>query len=120
MSKRVMIVDDSKVVHAQMKKMLAGTEFEVACCCQSGESSIEEYGKRKPDIVTMDIIMPGMEGLEAAKKIMEKWPEAKIVMISSLAYDDTIGESEKIGTAGFLFKPIEKEALLSELRKFAE
>ncbi len=61
----------------------------------------------------MDIIMPGMDGLETARTILEAHPEAKIVMVSSLAYDDTINESKEIGAKDFIFKPFDKEQILS-------
>lgn len=115
MAKRIMIVDDSRVVELQMKKMLEGTDYEVVSYCQDGETAIAQYGEVRPDLVTMDIIMPGMDGLETARAILEEHPEAKIIMVSSLAYDDTIEEAETIGTKTFIYKPLEKEQLLSAL-----
>ena len=115
MRKRVMIVDDSRVVELQMKKMLEGTDYEVVSYCQDGETAIAQYDEVLPDLVTMDIIMPGMDGLETARAILEEHPEAKIVMVSSLAYDDTIDEAKSIGTKTFIYKPFEKEQLLSTL-----
>ena len=56
MSKRVMVVYDSKVVHSQMHKILDGTDFEIVKCVKSGESAIEEYEEVKPDVITMDIM----------------------------------------------------------------
>ena len=120
MSKRVIVVDDSRVVHAQIKKMLAGTDFEIVECCQDGESAIEAYENHKPDLVTMDIIMPGMDGLNTAREILEKWPDARIVMASSLAYDDTMDEAEQIGTKGFVYKPFEKDSLIEQMNKALE
>lgn len=117
MGKRIMIVDDSRVVELQMKKMLQDTDYEVAAYCQDGETALAQYGEIMPDIVTMDIIMPGMDGFETAKTILNKYPDAKIVMVSSLAYDDTIDEAKSIGTKTFIYKPFEKEQLLSTFEK---
>ena len=89
MSKRVMVVDDSRLVRVQLEDVLKGTDYEVAAYCRSGEEAIEQYGVVKPDLVTMDIIMRGMDGLDAAEIILKKNPDARIVMISSLAYEDT-------------------------------
>ena len=115
MAKRIMVVDDSKMVYMQMKNLLAdcGEEFEVAAYCRSGEEALDQYDQVCPDLVTMDIIMPGMDGLETARTILEAHPEAKIVMVSSLAYDDTINESKEIGAKDFIFKPFDKEQILS-------
>lgn len=110
-----MIVDDSRIVELQMRRMLEGTDYEVVSYCQDGETAIEEYGKVLPDLVTMDIIMPGMDGLETARAILEEYPDARIIMVSSLAYDDTIDEAKSIGTKTFIYKPLEKEQLLSAL-----
>ena len=112
MSKRIMVVDDSRMIGMQMKNMLEGTDFEVAAYCRDGEEAIEQYGQVKPDLVTMDIIMPGMDGLEAAQAILEEDPEARIIMVSSLAYDDTFEEATAIGAKGFIDKPFEKEKLI--------
>lgn len=117
MSKRVMVVDDSKVIHSQMHKILDGTDFEIIKCVRSGESAIEEYEGLKPDVITMDILMPGVDGLKAAKQIIDKWPEARILMVSSLAYDETIDEAVKIGAKGFIFKPFKEEAVIKALNQ---
>lgn len=120
MGKRLMVVDDSRVVGLQIRKLLEGTEFEVACFCTDGETAIDQYGEVQPDIVTVDLIMPGIDGLETAETILEEHPEARIVMVSSLAYDGTVQEVGSIGAKGFLAKPFEKEELVSALYKALE
>ena len=89
MKKRVMVVDDSRLVRVQLEDVLEGTDYEVAAYCRSGEEAIEQYGSVLPDVVTMDIIMKGMDGLDAAEVILRSHPDARIVMISSLAYGST-------------------------------
>lgn len=115
MGKRVMVVDDSRIQEIQMRKLLEGTEYEVAAYCRNGEDAIASYGEVQPDVVTMDIIMPGMDGLETARAILEDYPEARIIMVSSLAYDDAYDEAKQLGAKGFVDKPIEKECLLQAL-----
>lgn len=112
MSKRIMVVDDSRIVQLQMQKVLADSQYEVAVCCKNGQEAIEKYETEKPDLITMDILMPGIDGLEAARQIIEKHPDAKILMVSSLAYDDTMQEANKIGTKGFIYKPFDREQVL--------
>lgn len=97
MKKRVMVVDDSLAMEMQISKLLEGSGFEVAAFCEDGETAIARYNEVQPDIVTMDIIMPGIDGLEAAKIIIEEHPDAKIIMVSSLGYDDTVNEAMAIG-----------------------
>lgn len=121
MTKKIMVVDDSRIVQLQLQKILSDTDYQVVACCQSGEDAIEQIDKVKPDLVTMDILMPGMDGLEAARLILESHPQVKVLMVSSLAYDDTINEAQKIGTSGFVYKPFDREEVLKSLQKaFAE
>lgn len=117
MSKKIMVVDDSRIVQLQLQKILSDTDYEIVACCQNGEDALEMYDKIKPDLVTMDILMPGMDGLETAKLILEAHPEAIILMVSSLAYDDTINEANSIGAKGFVYKPFDKEQILNSFQK---
>ena len=117
MKKRLMVVDDSRVLEYQICKLLEDTDYEVAAYCENGEEAIARYEEVRPDIVTMDIIMPGIDGLEAAQIIAEAHPDARIIMISSLVYDDTINEAHDIGAKTFLYKPITRENLLQALNE---
>lgn len=112
MSRRIMVVDDSRLVRVQLEDVLKGTDYEIAAHCRSGEDAIEQYAAVQPDLVTMDIIMQGMDGLDAAEIILKNNPEARIVMISSLAYDDTFERARAIGAKGFVDKPFHQEQLL--------
>lgn len=112
MRRRIMMVDDSRLVRVQLEDVLKGTDYEVAAYCRSGEDAIEQYAVVQPDLVTMDIIMQGMDGLDAAEIILKNNPDARIVMISSLAYDDTFERAKAIGAKGFVDKPFHQEQLL--------
>lgn len=117
MSKRIMVVDDSRLVRVQLGDVLDGTDYEIVAHCRSGEDAIAQYNDVKPDLVTMDIIMQGMDGLDASELILKEHPEARIVIISSLAYDDTFEKAKAIGAKGFVDKPFHREQLL---KVFAE
>ncbi|MCI7124586.1 MAG: response regulator [Agathobaculum sp.] len=117
MGKRVMVVDDSRIVQIQMEKILSDTDFEIVACCGSGEEALKKYEEYMPDVVTMDIIMPGMDGLETARLLLQEHPEARILMVSSLAYDDTIDEAREIGAKGFVYKPFHQEDVLNSLEQ---
>lgn len=112
MSKRIMVVDDSRLVRVQLGDILKDTDYEIAAYYESGEEAIEQYGEVKPDLVTMDIIMQGMDGLDAAEMILKAYPDARIVMVSSLAYEDTYERARAIGAKGFVDKPFHREQLL--------
>lgn len=115
MKKRVMVVDDSRIQEVQIRGLLEDSDYEVTAYCRNGEEALDSYGKVMPDVVTMDIIMPGMDGLETASAILEVYPDARIVMVSSLAYDDTFEEATQIGAKGFLDKPFDRDQLLEAL-----
>ena len=117
MKKQVLVVDDSRMMELQICKLLEGSDFEMAAYCENGEDAIARYEELQPDVVTMDIIMPGIDGLETAKIILEEHPDARIIMISSLVYDDTINEAHDIGAKSFLYKPIPRENLLQALNE---
>lgn len=115
MKKRVMVVDDSRIQEVQIRNLLVDSDYEVAAYCRNGEEALESYGEVMPDVVTMDIIMPGMDGLETTSAILEEHPDARVVMVSSLAYEDTFEEAAEIGAKGFLDKPFSREQLLEAL-----
>ena len=117
MKKKIMVVDDSRISEIKIRKLLEDTDFEVVAYCENGEDAIARYDEVAPDVVTMDIIMPGIDGLETAKIILEEHPDARIVMVSSLIYDDTISEAQKVGAKTFLYKPLTREALLRTLEE---
>ena len=117
MKKKVMVVDDSRMMEHQIKRLLDDTDYEVAAYCENGEEAIARYDEVKPDVVTMDIIMPGIDGLEAAQVLMYEHDEARIVMISSLGDNDMLQEVYGIGAQAVLFKPLTREALLGALKK---
>lgn len=117
MKKKVMVVDDSRIVHKRMSEFLEDSDFEIVCFCRSGEEAISRYPEIKPDVVTVDIVMPGEGGMAAARRLRELDPDARILMVSSLAYDALVDEAVAIGAKGFVFKPFERPQLLSGLEQ---
>lgn len=115
MEKRVLIVDDSVFVHEEIKYMLEGTKYRVVGQAKDGAQAMRLYGELMPDLVTMDIIMPGINGLDTSRLMLDKWHDAKIVIVSSLAYDETNEKAMEAGVSGFVFKPLEKEEFLAAL-----
>lgn len=119
MNKTLMIVDDSMFVYEEMKYMLMDSEFNIIEYSQNGEDSLEKYENAKPDLVTMDIILPGIDGMTAADRIIKKYPDARIIVVSSLAYDETIEQAKGLGIKHLLFKPFTKDELLESLKATA-
>lgn len=116
MAKKIMIVDDSRIAQLQLQEILAEAGYEVAACCQNGEDALSQYDQVHPDLVTMDIVMPGIDGLDAARLLLQAHPEARVLMISSLAYDTTINEALRIGAKGFVYKPFAREQVMEAIQ----
>jgi len=115
--KRVMVVDDSRIIGMQMEAVLEETDYKVVAFCRDGAEAIACYDEVKPDLVTMDILMPGMDGLETAQAILEGHPDAKIIMLSSLAYEESFEEAKAIGAKHFLAKPFSQAQVLEAFAK---
>lgn len=116
MTKSILVVDDSRFIYEQMKGILQDTEFEIIGYCMTGEDALRTYPELLPDIVTMDIILPGIDGLEASERLLQEHPDAHIVIVSSLAYDETEEKAAELGINSFVFKPFEEDELLQALR----
>lgn len=116
MPKKIMIVDDSRIAQLQLQEILSDSDYQVVACCQNGEDALATYKEIVPDLVTMDIVMPGMDGLDTARLLLESYPDARVLMVSSLAYDDTIKEAERIGTKGFVYKPFDHDQILQAIK----
>ncbi|MCR5829041.1 MAG: response regulator [Lachnospiraceae bacterium] len=118
--KRILIIDDSPFIFKEVSATLEGHDYEIVGHAKNGEDGIRMAQELKPDVITLDIVMPGMDGIEAAKKLIEIEPGIKIVMLSSLCDYDTVNEVEGLGLKYLVSKPIEKEVLLDTLEKVFE
>lgn len=102
-----MIVDDSIFQRKILEKMIAGIGGEVVAQASDGKEALELYSRLHPDIVLMDLLMPGMEGIEAIKKILEVDREARIIVISSIGYREIVERALSLGVKGFIVKPVD-------------
>ncbi len=113
--KRVLVVDDAAFIRLSIRTILEKNGFEIIGEAQNGVESVKKYRDLKPDIVTMDITMPEMTGLEALKLIMELDPEAKIIMISALGQEELVKEAIINGAKSFIVKPFKEEHVVTAL-----
>ena len=107
MGKRVMVVDDSIFMRMQIKNILQEAGHEIITEAGNGEEAIKNYETHKPDVITLDITMPGMDGLVALEKIKEIDSKAKIIMISAIGNDKNIIKALKLGALDFIEKPFD-------------
>ncbi|AQS10024.1 chemotaxis protein CheY [Clostridium saccharobutylicum] len=117
---KILIVDDSPMIHALIKRALENDGFTICGSGKNGNDGVEKYKELSPDIVTMDITMPVMDGLEASKEIMSINPKAKIVMLSAMGDEEIIETANQIGINYIIKKPFNKEELLDVLKKVLE
>ncbi|SMP48100.1 response regulator [Anoxynatronum buryatiense] len=115
--KRVLIVDDSPIIHNLLRKVLERNGYEVCGDAKNGKEGVDLYAELKPDLVFMDITMPVMEGIDAARFIKEKDPSAKIIMLSAMGDDAIKEEAHSIGVDIFLKKPFDDYKIVSAIAK---
>lgn len=116
MEKRtILVVDDSPFASKQIQDIVEENGYEMIGYAKNGDEGIHLYEELHPDIVIMDIIMPGIDGLETAEIILKKDPAARILMLSSLCDSGTLEEVKSIGLKYLIPKPWEDDVLLATL-----
>src|SRR5436305_14011849 len=111
-----LIVDDSVCARKNLSKIVEGFGGKVAGEAGDGMTAIAEYDRVNPDLVLMDITMPQMEGIEAAERIVRSHPEARIIMVSSVGYQENIVAALQKGARHFVQKPVKPEVLYEVIK----
>jgi two-component system, chemotaxis family, chemotaxis protein CheY len=117
--KRVLIVDDAAFMRMAIKNILEKNGFEVVGEAEDGQAAVQKYMELKPDLVTMDITMPEMNGLDALKSIIQFDPKAKVIMVSAMGQDKMVMESIMCGAKSFIVKPFKEDHVILTLNKIA-
>lgn len=117
MSKRVLVVDDAVFMRMMIKDILGKNGFEVVGEAANGALALEEYKKLKPDITTMDITMPEMDGIAAVKEIKKVDPNAKVIMCSAMGQQAMVMEAIQAGAKDFIVKPFQSDRVVEALNK---
>lgn len=113
--KTVMVVDDAMFMRSAIKSMLEKNGYQVIGEAANGKEAIQKYGQLKPDLVTMDITMPEMDGINAVKGIKAVDPKAVIIMISALGQENMVRDAIVAGAKSFLIKPFDEVALVKTI-----
>jgi two-component system chemotaxis response regulator CheY len=114
--KTVLVVDDALFMRHSIKLALEKNGFRVVGDAANGLEAADKYAELHPDLVTMDITMPDVDGIEGVKLIKQIDPEAKIIMISAMGYESFVMDAIVAGAAGFLVKPFKEEKIVEVLK----
>ena len=118
---KVLIVDDHNLVREGLKAVFDnGNDVEVIGEAGSGEEALDMVGEVKPDVILMDISMPGMNGIQATKLILEKCPESKVVMLTMLDQEGYVYEAVKAGATGYMLKNTSSDDLVHAIHTVFE
>ena len=108
---KILVVDDAAFMRTMLKRILEDEGFEVQEA-PDGDVAVKKYREAKFDLVTMDIVMPNMDGVTAVKEIMKFDPEAKIIMITALAHKTLVLRALRAGARDFIVKPFDSAAVI--------
>ena len=111
MAKRLLIVDDALIMRKRIKDIAERAGWEVAGEATNGEEAVELYRKENPDLVTLDIVMPKMDGVTALKHVLAADPQARVVMISAVDQKEKLSECIGSGAVDFIVKPFDTQRL---------
>lgn len=111
--KKIMIVDDSLIIRMNLKKIFESRGYQVAAEAANGQEAVEKYRALQPDLVTMDITMPVMDGITALHRIRLEDPYACVIMISALGQEVKIIEAMNKGARHYIVKPFDERTVLS-------
>jgi YesN/AraC family two-component response regulator len=107
----VLVVDDSLMIRKLIKTILSSDNHNIIAEASNGEEAYQAYIKYKPDLVTMDVSMPNVNGILAVKRIMTEFPDANIIMVSAISQRDMVFEALESGAKHYVIKPITRDKL---------
>jgi two-component system chemotaxis response regulator CheY len=114
---RVLVCDDAIFMRTMISDILSGAGYEVVGEAESGVQAIERYRELKPDLVTMDIVMPDMGGIDAVREIVKHDPAAKVLMCSAMGQQALVVEAIQAGAKDFVVKPFQPSRVLEAVQR---
>jgi len=117
---RVLLVDDQKLMREGLRVLLEmEPDLEVVGEAGDGEAALAAYAQHRPDVVLMDVRMPGMDGVEATRRLRERWPEARVIILTTFDDDEYVFEGLRAGALGYLLKDVSGHELAEAVRTVA-
>ena len=117
--KRLLVVDDAAIMRAIIKDLAAQAGWEIAGEAASGVEGVARYRELRPDLVTLDIVMPEMDGVEALRALRQENPPARVVMVTAIDQKAKLAECIQLGAADFVVKPFDRQRLKALFEKYA-
>lgn len=117
---RILIVDDSRTSRKILRGILENAGYEIVAEATNGQEGYDKYVELKPDVVTMDVTMPVLDGIEALKKIVGDYPDAKVVMVTAAGQKTKLVEAVQNGAKEFVTKPFDPELLKVIIEKVVQ
>ncbi|CVK17645.1 MULTISPECIES: response regulator [Sporomusa] len=117
MAIKVLVVDDAAFMRMMIKDILSKNGYDVVGEAENGLKALEKYQELKPDLTTMDITMPEMDGITAVKEIKKIDPSAKVIMCSAMGQQAMVIEAIQSGARDFIVKPFQPDRVLEAVRK---
>jgi two-component system chemotaxis response regulator CheY len=114
---RVLVCDDAIFMRTMITDILSGAGYEVVGEAETGLQAVERYRELNPDLVTMDIVMPDMGGIEAVREIVKQAPNAKILMCSAMGQQSLVVEAIQAGAKDFVVKPFQPSRVLEAVQR---
>lgn len=114
---RILVVDDAKFMRMTLSNILSKADHQVVGECENGKEAVELYRELNPELVTMDITMPVMSGLDAVKAIKKDFPDAKVIMCSAMGQQKMVVEAIEAGAKDFIVKPFDESRVLDAINR---
>lgn len=113
--KKILIVDDAAFMRLSLKSMLERNGFEVVDEAENGSVGVQKYIKHQPDLVTLDVTMPEMDGIGALKEIMSINHDAKVIMVSAMGQENIVRQAIMLGAKSFIVKPFTEDHVVKTI-----
>lgn len=117
---RILIVDDQRILREGLRTLLElESDLAVAAEAEDGQAALDQYAEHQPDIVLMDIRMPRLDGVEATRRLCQRWPAARVIILTTFDDDAYVFDGLRAGALGYLLKDVSGQELADAIRKVA-